>query len=498
MSGRPAVFLDRDGTLIEDRGHLSSPTQVFWIPGATDALRRLQDDFLLFIVTNQPGIAEGLLQLEQVQQVNLYLLERLAAAGITISDVYVCPHRRTDGCQCIKPFPYFLQQAARQYGVDLGRSFTVGDHPHDVLLGQQVGGQGIYVCTGHGWKHLQELPPAVPVVPDIRAAAEWILACSPGARQLGCSASEIQQAAERIRSGGLVAFPTETVYGLGANALDRTAVQKVFQIKNRPSNDPLIVHVGSLQQAQSLVLEFPESARRLAQRYWPGPLSLVLPKAPCIPDEVTAGLPTVAVRMPAHAVALALLWQAQVPIAAPSANPFGRLSPTTADHVRQQIGQQVDIILDGGPCWVGVESTIVSFAHGQPTLLRPGGIPLEQIEELIGPVQIPASMDLPGQAPGRFPRHYAPHTPLVIGWDPPLEAEGKRIGLLCLQPPPQREPFAMVEVLSQTGDLAEAAANLYAALRRLDQAGLDLILAHPMPEIGLGRAIMDRLRKASS
>lgn len=498
MSHRPAVFLDRDGTLIEDRGHLASPTQAAFIPGTIEALRRLQEDFLLFIVTNQSGVAEGLLSPEAVQQVNQYVVGRLADAGVTIADVYVCPHRRADGCQCIKPHPYFLLQAAGRYGVDLRRSFTVGDHPHDVQLAERVGAQGIYVCTGHGWKHLNELPDAVPVVPDIRAAAEWILACWPGAHQMVCTAEEIGYAARLLRSGGVVAFPTETVYGLGANAFDRSAVERIFRIKNRPRNDPLIVHVADREQARELAADFPESAWLLARRFWPGPLTLVLPKHPSIPDEVTAGLPTVALRMPAHAAALALLRETQVPIAAPSANPFGKLSPTSADHVKDQIGSLVDMILDGGPCWVGVESTILSFAHGAPRLLRPGGVGLEQIEALIGPVQIPPPEDERPMAPGRFPRHYAPQTPLLLGWRPPPEAEGKRIGLLCLQPPDPTEQFALVEVLSESGDLTEAAANLYAALRRLDQAGLDMILAHPLAEEGLGRAIMDRLRKASS
>lgn len=497
MSGRPAVFLDRDGTLIEDRGHLSHPNQVVFIPGAVEALRRLQDQFLLFIVTNQSGIAQGLLRPEAVQEVNQYIVAHLRRAGIKITDVYVCPHRRADGCQCIKPNPYFLHQAAQQYGVDLRRCFTVGDHPHDVELAHQVGGLGIYVCTGHGWKHLSELPATVSVVPDLRVAAEWILASCTGDLRGGCTAAEIGQAAQVLRSGGLVAFPTETVYGLGADALNRAAVKKIFQIKNRPPHDPLIVHVGSREQARQLASDFPDSAWQLAMRFWPGPLTLVLPKHPSIPDEVTAGLPTVALRMPAHAAALALLWETGVPVAAPSANLFGKLSPTTAAHVREQLGEKVDMILDGGPCWVGVESTIISFAHGQPMLLRPGGIPLEQIEALIGPVRIPSAEDFPGHAPGRFPRHYAPRTPLLIGLSPP-RTEGKRIGLLSLLPPPNSEPFALVEVLSESGDLAEAAARLYQALRRLDQAGLDLILAHPVPEVGLGRAIMDRLRKASS
>jgi len=495
---RPAVFLDRDGTLIEDRGHLSCPSQVQFFPTTVDALRRLSEDFLLFIVTNQSGVAEGLIRAEAVEEVNKYIVTRLQADGIRIVQVYVCPHRRSDGCQCIKPQPYFLHQAAQQYGVDLQRSFVIGDHPHDVELARRVGAQGVYVCSGHGWKHFQELTGPQIVVPDIRAAAEWILSLLPSSAQWGCSAQQIAQAAQIIRSGGVVAFPTETVYGLGANVFDRSAVEQIFQIKNRPRHDPLIVHVADWEQAKQLVREFPESAQMLARRFWPGPLTLVLPKHPTVPDEVTGGLPTVALRMPNHAVALALLRQAGLPIAAPSANPFGRVSPTSADHVRDQLGERVEMILDGGPCWVGVESTIVSFAGSSPMLLRPGGVPLEQIEALIGPVHIPGPGESAPLCPGRFPRHYAPHTPVRLGWEIPAEAKGKRVGLLCLQRPPQAEQFVCVEELSPSGDLEQAAANLYAALRRLDQMALDLILAHPLPEVGMGRAIMDRLRKASA
>jgi L-threonylcarbamoyladenylate synthase len=227
-------------------------------------------------------------------------------------------------------------------------------------------------------------------------------------------------------------------------------------------------------------------------------LTLVLPKTARLPDLVTAGLPTVAIRIPNHALALALLEELGSPIAAPSANPFGMVSPTTAEHVRDQLGERVDVVLDGGPCAVGVESTIVSFCGEQPTLLRPGGIAAEDLEAVIGSVACPAPHEPVPLAPGRLPRHYAPRTPLRLTADGEPAAAGKRVGLLSLQAPLRTDGFAAVEVLSPTGDLREAAANLFAALRRLDRLGLDLILARPVPDRGLGRAILDRLRKASA
>jgi L-threonylcarbamoyladenylate synthase len=308
----------------------------------------------------------------------------------------------------------------------------------------------------------------------------------------------IADAADTLRCGGVVAFPTETVYGLGAHAFDRAAVQRVFEIKNRPHDDPLIAHVADAWQARYLVQDFPAEAWDLARRFWPGPLTLVLPKIGSLPDLVTAGLPTVAIRMPNHAMALALLQEVGVPIAAPSANPFGRLSPTTAEHVRDQLGDQVDLILDGGPCWVGVESTIVSFCGPRPTLLRPGGIAAEDLEAVLGPLVCPPPHDPVPRAPGRLPRHYAPRTPLVLCSDVSGVPQGQRVGLLCLQRPPDAGRFAAVEALSEAGDLTQAAGNLFAALRRLDALGLDVIVAQPVPAKGLGAAIMDRLRKASS
>lgn len=314
--------------------------------------------------------------------------------------------------------------------------------------------------------------------------------------------TDVGRAATLIAQGKLVAFPTETVYGLGANALDVNAVAAVFAAKGRPHFDPLIVHVATLAAARELTTGFPDAAVRLAERFWPGPLTLVLPKVERIPDLVTAGLPTVALRVPSHPLALQLIEQAAVPIAAPSANLFGYVSPTTAQHVAEQLGDRIDAILDGGPCTVGVESTVLHLAGDRPTLLRPGGISLEEIETLIGPVavlqQSPQSDAAPQPAPGMLDRHYAPRTPLeIVDQLPPRDSQ-LQCGLLSLEPSDVATDFAAVEVLSSTGDLTEAAANFYAAVRRLDSAGLRQILARRFPNHGLGRALNDRLRRAAA
>lgn len=310
---------------------------------------------------------------------------------------------------------------------------------------------------------------------------------------------KIDQAAEIIRRGGLVAFPTETVYGLGADAFNPLAVARVFEVKGRPYFNPLIVHVGDPRTLDQLVKEIPPGARRLIEQFWPGPLAVVLPTREEVSGIVTAGLPSVAVRMPRHALALGLIERAGCPIAAPSANPFGYVSPTTAEHVREQLGDRVDLILDGGPCEVGVESTIVSFLEERPCLLRPGGIPLEEIESIVGPVKISSTHNSRPLSPGMLPKHYSPRTPIILAQEgsSPDSYKNRKIGLLSFQGQKIPIPFLHVEILSPKGDLREAAANLFSALRKLDALNLDLIVAEPVPEIGLGRAIMDRLRRSS-
>ena len=311
----------------------------------------------------------------------------------------------------------------------------------------------------------------------------------------------IRLAAEIIRGGGLVAFPTETVYGLGADALNPDAVAKIFEAKQRPSFDPLIVHIATRASLDRLVETISLGDYRLMDVFWPGPLTLVLPKREIVPDIVTAGLPTIAIRMPAHPVAQALIREAGVPIAAPSANPFGYVSPTCAQHVLDGLGDRVDLILDGGPCPIGVESTIVAMNGTWPELLRPGSITLAELREVIGPV-LHAADSRTVVSPGQLHRHYATRTPVTIlgaqGARPSVQGQ-ERAGLIAMSVPSHVDDrFCAIEVLSPSGDLREAARNVFAALRRLDALGLDRLYAESCDERGLGLAIMDRLRRCAA
>ena len=313
----------------------------------------------------------------------------------------------------------------------------------------------------------------------------------------------LRKAADALIQGRLVSFPTETVYGLGANALDAHALAHIFEVKRRPFFDPLIVHVANRQALEQLCLRPDARAEKLMEKFWPGPLTLVLPKTKAIPDLATSGLPTVAVRIPAHPVALQLIRLAGVPVAAPSANPFGGLSPTTAAHVENHFDQGIEFIIDGGPCAVGVESSVLSLAGPVPILLRAGGLPREEIEALIGPISLGEIHPTTPLAPGQLPGHYAPRTWLrllegskPIAADPNATYHGR--GLLAFQTEPNQGNYAAVEILSHAGNLREAAANLFSCLHRLDALGLDWIEAEPLPENGLGLAIMDRLRKAAA
>ncbi len=295
--------------------------------------------------------------------------------------------------------------------------------------------------------------------------------------------NELAEAARLIQTGRLVAFPTETVYGLGANALDAAAVQRIYEAKGRPATSPLIVHVSSPEAAREITDEWPELADLLAERFWPGPLTLVLRKSKSIPDNVTAGLDTVGVRVPAHPVALSLLERAQVPIAAPSANRFMQISPTTAAHVRAGLGDRVDLVLDGGPTDVGIESTVVALGGRKPLVLRPGIISLPELEAVTGmawTLADPMESAAAAPSPGLHVRHYAPVTPLV------------------LLKPGQALPAGRGQVLAMPGEPAPYAHLLYAALHKADEEGWDWIgLAEP-PDGPEWQAIRDRVRRAAN
>jgi len=297
----------------------------------------------------------------------------------------------------------------------------------------------------------------------------------------------VSEAAELIRAGKLVAFPTETVYGLGANALDAAAGRRIFEVKGRPSTSPLIVHVDSVEMARRVVGAWTSPADVLARTYWPGPLTIVIPKDACVPDIVTAGLPTVGVRMPAHPLALELIRAAGVPIAAPSANRFTGISPTTAEHVRQSLGDRVDCVLDGGPTRVGIESTVLSLA-GAPVLLRPGTISREEIEKLIGPVALAGVVEGAHAAPGMHARHYSPRTRVILG-DPPGEGRGAHLWLT--------QAASAARSIQMPRDANAYAAALYATLHLLDGEGFDWIAIELPPGAPAWEGVRDRLRRAA-
>lgn len=335
---------------------------------------------------------------------------------------------------------------------------------------------------------------------------------------LAATPANIKRAAEQLCLGGVVAFPTETVYGLGADATEEQAVAKIFEIKNRPRFNPLIVHLHDPNKIDQ-VADFKSDAslKRTVEKllpFWPGPLSLVLPRHPSIPSLVSAGLSSIAVRIPAHDVALALLKTCDIPVAAPSANLFSSVSPTTAAHVEESLGGRVDLILDGGPCSLGVESTVLSLIDVVPTVLRPGGVTVEQLQEVLGDVRVkptrPVSTsngDITGShkvaqlSPGMLREHYSPRTPMILKDQANTSRFPSRVGIIAFKNDPDflsSHNYTSVKILSESANLKEIASKLFASIRDMDNLGLDLIVVDTCAEVGLGRAIMDRLRKASA
>lgn len=305
-----------------------------------------------------------------------------------------------------------------------------------------------------------------------------------------------------LERGDLVAIPTETVYGLAGMALNEHALVKIFETKNRPFFDPLIMHVADREMVDECVLDFPQVLARLADHFWPGPLTILLPKRNNVPDLLTAGSSLLAIRIPQHPLTLELLRLLAKPIAAPSANPFGYVSPTTAQHVADQLGDKLAYILDGGSCKVGLESSIVSFQDGKLVLHRRGGISEQELEEVAGAkIHSKLQENSNPQAPGQLDKHYATKTPLKLVSDLAnelniLQQTAKSFGVLSFKA--INSGNYPIEVLSLTGDDKEAARNLFASMRRLDSMGLDLIIAEQIPEYGLGAAINDRLRRAAA
>ena len=312
---------------------------------------------------------------------------------------------------------------------------------------------------------------------------------------------DIKIAKELLESGKLVGIPTETVYGLAANALNEEAVASIFEVKNRPSFDPLIVHIGSIEAINEYAVNVPEIALQLARAFWPGPLTLILEKSKDIPYLVTSGNDTVGLRMPKHPLTLELLRDLDFPLAAPSANPFGYVSPTMAQHVEEQLGDKIDYVLDGGNCEVGLESTIVKCSQESVEVLRLGGLSIESIESCIGREvdDVKLSSSNP-QAPGMLSSHYAPMKKLIYGNvnDHLEDLNPDRVGFLWFDMGKEDLPEQMQRILSKSSDLSEAASNLFRYLRELDALDIDVILAEALPDEGLGRAINDRLMRASA
>lgn len=329
-------------------------------------------------------------------------------------------------------------------------------------------------------------------------------------------ADTITAAAEVLRAGGLVAFPTETVYGLGANALNAQAIERIYLAKRRPSHDPLIAHVYDFSQVQTLAIDLPDIAQALGERFWPGALTLVLKRAPHVPETIAKGLETVAVRMPAHPVARALLDQTGFPIAAPSANTFTRPSATTAAHVLEDLQGRVDLVLDGGAATIGLESTVIDLTQNPPVILRPGGVLLDDLKHLIPTITVNSkylSTDTPSASPGMMIKHYSPRANVML-FEGPIEvvliamadtaqrliANGKKVGILTLEEeaPYFTEVGARIISLGKQEDLSQIGRVLFGAMRALDVQGIDAILVHNFEKIGLGEAISDRLLRAAS
>ena len=309
--------------------------------------------------------------------------------------------------------------------------------------------------------------------------------------------TSVSEAARLLKEGEVVAIPTETVYGLAGNAFEPKALAKIFAAKERPTFDPLIVHIADIAQLTDIAKDIPDSAYKLAEAYWPGPMTIILPKKDCIPDLCTSALPSVAVRFPSHPIAQAIIKESGLPLAAPSANLFKHVSPTTAEHVAAQLADRIAGIVDGGPCSVGVESSIISLV-GEPTVMRPGAITPEMFKAILGEVKIKESTSKPGQpmlAPGQCDTHYRPQVPLYYGEVPAgytLPEHTVRIAFGA-----QVGPIPATVNLSATGDMVEATSKLYAFMHDLDKSEYDLILVDPIPNTGVGMALNDRLKRAS-
>lgn len=309
---------------------------------------------------------------------------------------------------------------------------------------------------------------------------------------------DINRAVEELTAGNLIGFPTETVYGLAGNAFDETSVLKIFETKNRPAFDPLIVHTHSVTEVEKFVKEIPAKLKLLMDAFWPGPMTFLLPKKEIIPDLVTSGLENVAIRIPNHKLALELLASLPFPLAAPSANPFGYVSPTKASHVNDQLGNKINFILEGGDCQIGLESTIVGMENGKVTVYRLGGIAIEDITKIVGKVEIKSHSSSNPAAPGMLKSHYSPSKRLVLKTAfQEIKSDFRNVGFIGFDKFHAEIPAENQILLSPDGNLSEAAKNLFSVLREIENRTEDLFIVELMPETGLGKAINDRLRRAT-
>lgn len=498
-ASKPALFLDLKGLWVESAADAGAPGEGRPYPDIIPALLTLQEHYLLFVVTLRPETATDPPRSRTDDGVDPVLSGILSRGGVKIQEWVVClyarnhhvpRHRYKDGRS--------VRQMAEDYGLDLQRSFVIGGHSRDVRFAEEIGACALHLLTGEGGRHLTDLPADTFLFHRFADASAWVLRHPDYKAALKQS---IDEAVRSIRGGGVAAFPTETVYGLGADVFQPDAVAKIFQVKGRPQSNPLIAHIADAGQVALLASVVPDAARCLMDAFWPGPLTLVLPKQETVPDVVTGGLPTVGIRMPAQPIALDLIRRCGTPLAAPSANRFTCTSPTTATHVNDQLGDRCPVVIDGGACRVGVESTVVSFADAVPVILRPGGIPNEAIAERLGCVNgfarsvAPAA---PAESPGMMPNHYAPATKLSAYHEIP-EAYRSRsdVGIILFRP--STLPYSgVVEILSGCGDAQEAAANFFAAVQRLDCLDLREIVVEYAPDHGLGRALNNRLSKAAN
>ncbi len=312
--------------------------------------------------------------------------------------------------------------------------------------------------------------------------------------------ADISKAIEILNNEDIIAIPTETVYGLAGNIFSEKAIRKIFEVKQRPLFNPLIAHVDSIEKAKAIVSDFPDKAEILAQAFWPGPLTLLLKKNNKVPDLITAGKDTVAVRVPKHPVALSLLQQLSFPLAAPSANPFGSISPTKAKHVEDYFKESISMVLEGGSCENGIESTIIGFEDNEAILYRLGSLSIEDIESFIGPVKVKNKQEIAPDAPGMLSRHYAPKTKLFLVKNVEAflaEHPSKKIGVIKFSQTLTSNSCQHLEILSGKKDLKEAASKLYDTLHKLDNSNLELIIAELFPDYGLGKSINDRLERAT-